>query len=296
MMSRAESAASPRSEVWLASSSLVAGLDACASAQPAWCPSTSLVRHAGALSRHGSIGARKLPTSDGSSSRVTSLSSHRNDRSNNCLSLTLRPWPPCCKSRTFRRILPAAVREPVRVEPRTVTNDAFVPDGSYPMTPRDPISRSWGSYTNQGGLARGRFESLPIESCQSGSSLQFHVAGSSGLRRQYLAAKDLQSGREQKVEPGKLAGEGWMSAVVTCPTGPYAIVAVDATVDDWPSFREPVEVGRASRMVEWLIALSPALIFIGLGLEVVTTAAREARRRLGRMPWDPYRVSVRDRS
>ncbi len=196
----------------------------------------------------------------------------------------------------IRRILPAAVREPVRVEPRTVTNDAFVPDGSYPMTPRDPISRSWGSYTNQGALARGRFESLPIESCQFGSSLQFHVAGSSGLRRQYLAAKDLQSGREQKVEPGKLAGEGWVSAVVACPTGPYAIVAVDETLDDWLSFREPVEVGRASPMVEWLIALSPKLIVIGLALGVVSTAAHEARRRLGRMPWGPFRASVRDRS
>ena len=178
----------------------------------------------------------------------------------------------------IRRILPPAVREPVRVEPRMVTNDAFVLEGVPPTTSRDPAARSWGSYTSQGAHSRGRFESQPLESCQSGNKLQFEVAGYLSAQDQYLAVTNLESGREQHVKVGKVAREGWTSALISCPAGPYAIMAVDARLDQWLSFREPVEVGRVSPLVEWLIALSPQLLVVAT-LGVLANGGYEARRR-----------------
>jgi hypothetical protein len=179
----------------------------------------------------------------------------------------------------LRRILPAAAREPVRVEPRAGTEHGFEPDGSHPTTPRDPILRAWGSYANRGTLATGRFESHGIESCQSGSKLQFDVAGLLGERGLSLAVRDLRSGREQEVKVPKLTGGEWTSALVSCPAGPYAIIAVDATSDHWFSFREPVEVGRSSPAVEWLIDLSPGMLVAVLVLGTLAAGAHDARRR-----------------
>jgi SAM-dependent methyltransferase len=180
----------------------------------------------------------------------------------------------------IRRILPPAVREPVRVEPRTVTHDAFVSEGVPPSTARDSTMRSWGSFTKKGARAGGRFESYPIESCRFGGTLQFEVAGYFSSRHQYLAVKDLQSGREQDVKPAALTEEGWTRALVSCPAGPYAIMAVDATSDYWLSFREPVEVGRASPLTEWLITSSPTFFVSVLALGLLATGGYEARRRL----------------
>ena len=169
----------------------------------------------------------------------------------------------------IRRILPAAVRQPVRVEPREVTNDAFVPEGSYPDTARDPLVRGWGSYSDRGNPAQGRFESKPIASCQLGGHLEFPLAGYLGLPGLRLAVKDLQSGREIEVRPDRFASEEWRSSLVACPPGPYAIVAMDGRPDYWFAFREPVEVGRASPAAESLIAMSPELLVVALGMALL---------------------------
>ena len=169
----------------------------------------------------------------------------------------------------IRRILPAAVRDPVAVEPQAVTNEAFVSEGTYPTTPRDPLVQAWGTYTGVGNVARGAFESRPIASCELNGYLQFQVAGYLGMRREYLAVKDLTTGHEREVRPATLAREDWLSVNVACPTGPFAIVASDARSDYWFSFREPVEVGRLSPLVEWLIASSPRLLFGALALALI---------------------------
>lgn len=169
----------------------------------------------------------------------------------------------------IRRILPAAVRKPVRVEPRAVSNGAFVPEGSYPITPRDPLLRAWGSYSDQGNPAQGRFESEPIDSCQLGGRLEFPLAGYLGLPHLYLAVKDLRSGREIEVRPGRFAREDWRSSLVSCPPGPYAVVAIDERPDYWFAFREPVEVGRASPAAESLIAMSPELLLVALAMALL---------------------------
>ena len=168
--------------------------------------------------------------------------------------------------------------------------------GCHRATARDPTMRSWGSYTNKGALAGGRFESYPIESCRFGGTLQFEVAGYFSSRHQYLAVKDLQSGREQDVKPAALTEEGWTRALVSCPAGPYAIMAVDATSDFWLSFREPVEVGRASPMTEWLIASSPTLFAGVLAVGLLATGGYEARRRLRRNVHLAGSVASRERA
>ena len=46
---------------------------------------------------------------------------------------------------------------------RTVTGNAFVPEGFYAIIPRDPLQRSWGSLSGVGNPAKGRFESEPLD-------------------------------------------------------------------------------------------------------------------------------------
>jgi hypothetical protein len=169
----------------------------------------------------------------------------------------------------IRRILPADVRQPVRLRPRLVTNGAFVLDGSYPITPRDPLSAAWGSYTGQGDAALGRYESQIVDPCQLNGYLQFSVAGYLGLPRHSLAVRDLQSGRELEVRPGKLAREDWSKVRVSCPPGPYEIIAIDGRSDNWFAFREPVEVGWASPAAELLIAWSPQLLLVAVAMAVL---------------------------
>ena len=166
---------------------------------------------------------------------------------------------------TILRILPRAVRAPVPVASRVLADPGFIADGLAPSTPRDPSARAWGSYTPQGVVARGRFESLPLPSCRGGY-LSFDVAGDFALRRQYLAVKDLRSGDERQVRPVRVPSAGWTSVRVACPDGPYSIVAVDPRYDGWFGFREPVEDGRLAPIVEWLIAEGPELLVVALAM------------------------------
>jgi hypothetical protein len=172
-----------------------------------------------------------------------------------------------------RRILPAAVRQPLHIEPRSITNAAFASDGVYPIVPRDPLTHVWGSYTVQGNPAFGTFESQPIE-CQLGGYLQVTVAGYVGMRRQSLAIRDVRSGRSFQVRPPVLPREDWLTVAVSCPAHPFVVVADDARSDYWLAFREPVEVGRLSPAAEWLIRRSPSFLLVVLALSLVAAGRR----------------------
>jgi hypothetical protein len=169
----------------------------------------------------------------------------------------------------IRRILPASVRQPVPIVPRVLTGDAFVADGTYRSTPRDPSLRAWGSFGPAGDSGRGRLESDAIDGCQSAATLQFSVAGYLGWPRLSLVVKDLHSGREWKVLPGRVALEAWTSALVPCPPGPFVVIATDERADVWFAFREPVEVGRVSPWVERLIGSSFELLVLSLAVGVL---------------------------
>jgi hypothetical protein len=168
----------------------------------------------------------------------------------------------------IRRILPGSVREPFRVQPRAVSNDAFVPDGS-PVRSPDPWTTMWGSYGSRGRGDEGRFDSELLQKCAVGGRLQFQVSGYLGGPNQYLAVSEMNSGRERPVIPSRVPREIWLRASVPCPTGPFSIVAIDADPDSWFAFRAPVEVGRGSLLSEWLISKARALLFASLALAVL---------------------------
>jgi hypothetical protein len=161
----------------------------------------------------------------------------------------------------IRRILPETVREPVHVEPRVVTNDAFVSEG-YPVPARDSLVHAWGSFSAQGNRAQGRFESQPIAPCQG--SLRFQVSGYPG-QSGHIALRELRSGRDLPMRLPELSKERWIETLVPCPGEPFAIIGVNAA-PGWFAFREPVEVGRASPIAESLIAHSAGLLFVGLAM------------------------------
>jgi hypothetical protein len=170
----------------------------------------------------------------------------------------------------IRRILPSSVRQPMHLEPRTITNGAFVPQGTYPIVPRDPLAQVWGSYTEQGNGATGTFESQPIE-CQLGGHLLFDVSGYAGMTRETLALTDMRTERQVQIRPRVWAREDWLQVVVPCPAHPFTVFASDARSDYWLAFREPVETGRLSPTAEWLIASSPALLLAAFALGVIAS-------------------------
>ena len=168
----------------------------------------------------------------------------------------------------IRQILPAAVRAPGRVELRVSTNGAFVLQRPGYGVPHDPLARAWWSVSGEGRTAVGRFESEPM-ACGSGTRLRFQVSGYLGWPRQYLAVRELNTGREHPVQPDQLARENWQNVVVSCPSGPFALIAIDDAPDSWFGFREPVEIGLASIAVESVIGNSRAMLLVALALAVL---------------------------
>jgi hypothetical protein len=154
------------------------------------------------------------------------------------------------------------------VEPRISTNEAFVMDGPFiDSLPRDPLQRSWLSLSDAGRKARGHFVSQPLK-CQLNRQLKITVSGYLGWADQYLALRDLKSGREVAVRPGRPPREAWADVILPCPRGPFEIVAVDDTDGSWFGFREPVEIGWASARTEFLIRNSrpPFVVLLTVGM------------------------------
>jgi len=162
------------------------------------------------------------------------------------------------------------------VEPRVRTNGAFVLDGEGPYAgsiPRDPLQRAWWSLSEEGRRAQGRFESQPL-ACQLGGRLKFEVSGYLGWEHQYLAVKDLRTGRDLPVSPSQIAQESWTEVTVPCPPGPFEIVAIDGTDSSWFGFREPIEIGWASVVAESLIQNSQETLVVLLAAAVLMLAIR----------------------
>ena len=165
-----------------------------------------------------------------------------------------------------REILPSAVREPLRIAPASGAEGPFVSDGVYPTTPADPLRHSRGSYTSRGNPSMGRFESQPLSPCKRARFLKFDLAGYLGEPGLSLAVKHAASDRQHEVLPGRLAKETWIGAPVSCPDDLFTVVAEDQRADYWFAFRDPVEIGWASVLSEWLIARSFGLVLISLTL------------------------------
>jgi hypothetical protein len=149
-----------------------------------------------------------------------------------------------------------------------VTSHGFVLQEPQRGVPYDPLARAWWSLSDEGRRATGRFESEPM-TCGPGGRLRFQVSGYLGWKHQYLAIKDLMTRRDHAVQPLDLAQEAWEDVVVSCPPGPFEIIAIDEAQDSWFGFREPIEIGRTSVAIEWLIGNSRGMLLVALALAVL---------------------------
>lgn len=159
-----------------------------------------------------------------------------------------------------RSILPAAIREPLRLEPRSV----IPAPSAWALTVGD-VGRVWDSYSHRGEAGQGRFESEAI-ACRASAWLRFEVAGSLNVPGLSLSLRELESHTQTPVRPGAWPRRGWIGASVPCPRGPFSVVAVDESPQSWFAFREPTEIGRLSVAAGWMIQK-------GLWLVVLTSAA-----------------------
>ena len=169
----------------------------------------------------------------------------------------------------IRGLLPPAVRQPIRVQPRIVTNEAFVPYGAYPVTRNDPSRAGWGSFAAAATRAIGEFESEPIPGCERGRHLSVPVAGYLGVPDVYLAVHVIRTGERHEIKPDRLAREDWVNVTIPCPQGSFVMVGLDRRPDYWFAFREPVETGWTSVHIEKLIAGSFRLMLGALAMVVL---------------------------
>jgi hypothetical protein len=165
-----------------------------------------------------------------------------------------------------RRILPSAIREPIYLVPRDDVSRTFVTNGVYPTVPLDHLRPAWGSFWGQGNPVRGRFESQPIGPCQIAGQLKFEVSGYLGENGLALAIAPLTGERALTVRVPAQPAERWVPARVACPRAGFAVVAVDSTSELWFAFRDPVEIGWASAVVESVLARTRKLFLLAMAL------------------------------
>jgi hypothetical protein len=177
-----------------------------------------------------------------------------------------------------RRILPACVRDPLKVVPESVTG--FVTNGAARAKPRIPGEVSWGSYTKDGAATKGRFESLPVSRSKF-PFLEFRVAGDLGKAGLSLTLIDLSSGKTTAVIPSETAGGNWRNCRVRAPSGDFKIVASDESSNGWFAFQSPREVGwlswasvEVASLGGWIFATGLTLYLAGV---VVVLRSRQDR-------------------
>jgi hypothetical protein len=162
-----------------------------------------------------------------------------------------------------RKILPACVRDPLKVAPESVTG--FVTNGAAQAKPRIPGEVSWGSYTQEGAAAWGRFESFPIPRSRF-PFLEFRVAGDLGKPGLSLNLVGLRSGQTTAVIPREMAGGNWRNCRVRAPSGDFKIVASDESITGWFAFQAPREVGWLSWAAVEVASLGGWIFASGLTL------------------------------
>jgi hypothetical protein len=193
----------------------------------------------------------------------------------------------------LRRILPACLRDPLKIPPDSQTNQVFIPrgwhlnkptanpsafrtwafitNGWHLNKPDPPTEVSWGSYSQKGaGAARGGFISLPIRQSTL-PYLEIPVAGNLGESGLSLELVDVASGKRFPVTPPEVPGGAWINAYTRAPQGEFKVVAAFDTDTAWFAFKEPREVGRLSywamRTAErWRYFLAAGLAILAVNL------------------------------
>ena len=145
----------------------------------------------------------------------------------------------------IRNILPANVRESLKVVPSASGQSGFVTNGCDLATPDPPTEISWGSFGVGGVQATGAFESAPIKK-SAFAYLEIPVAGDLGRPGLSLALIDETSGRGTPIFPRHLAGREWRNFYVRAPAHGFKVVARDDSSTGWFAFKAPREMGWLS--------------------------------------------------
>jgi len=167
-----------------------------------------------------------------------------------------------------RNILPACARAPLEVRADPTATHGFVTNGFRLARRELPTGVSWGSYTMDGVITKGRFESAPISKSKL-PFLEFEVAGDLGKPGLTLALVELSSGKTIAAKPRQAPGDRWQSCRVRAPQGDFRIIASDESDGGWFAFQPPRELGWLSWAAERLAAVGGVLFFSGLGICLV---------------------------
>lgn len=165
------------------------------------------------------------------------------------------------KDPAIRELLPAAVREPLHVEPEGDHCGPFVRDGYSPETPNAPYEAAWGSYSaepqevNDSLISESISPKLPY--------LEFEIAGRLG-RGMTLHVRSDKTDESIRFRPDRDAAAAWRPGYIREPATPLRIIARDGNRDYWFAFREPREVGRWSYYAAVGVPYGRGLLVAGL--------------------------------
>jgi hypothetical protein len=192
-----------------------------------------------------------------------------------------RPEKVCAVLRDprMRAILPACIREPLRVVQANRGDTGFVPLSDTKIQWDTPAGPGWSSHpaTNRAG---SKFESLPLGP-SSLPYLEFPVAGDLRAAGVALALLDLRTGRTNALRPSQsLAGERWQIIGVKAPLGKFKILAANRSQVASFAFKEPREAGWLSEWTVRILAAWKIFLWAGLAALLLNAASLLNRRRV----------------
>ncbi len=170
-----------------------------------------------------------------------------------------------------REILPACARLPLKTTSNPEETHGFVPEGFRLARREPPTEVSWGSWSAQGAVGTGVFESLPIRKSRL-PYLEISVAGDLGDKGLSLDLVGLATGQQTTVRPRTMAGNKWLKCYVRAPAGEFKIVARDASKTAWFAFKAPREVGRLSLWAIWALRAWKYVLIAGVGIFIFEVA------------------------
>lgn len=182
------------------------------------------------------------------------------------------------RNENVHEILPASIRQPLRVEQANASpSPAFRREG-YPELPVRDRLPAFGTWSENAGTATGEFVGAPIAT--PFPLLQFRVAGTLRPPATALVLRTSDGTEIPPLNGAVSALDKWRRINFTAPRGPFAIVARDSSVSEWLAFTAPVEIGEVSRVAGKLPRWWPWLL--GGGIAVGGSLALATWRRTAR--------------